>query len=46
MASGGSSGRRGLFVLDREALVEFFSALQRTAMRRLSAVGGPPPGGS
>ena len=45
MASGGSSGRRGLFVLDREALVEFFCALQRTAMRRLSAVGGPPPGG-
>jgi phenylacetate-coenzyme A ligase PaaK-like adenylate-forming protein len=45
MATGGSSGQRGVFVFDRAALVGFASALSRGLMARLGAVGGPPPGG-
>jgi phenylacetate-coenzyme A ligase PaaK-like adenylate-forming protein len=45
LSSGGSSGRRGVFVLDREALVQFIGALTRPVMARLWASGGPPPGG-
>jgi phenylacetate-coenzyme A ligase PaaK-like adenylate-forming protein len=45
LASGGSSGQRGVFVLDAEALVEFQSAINRRTMERLLAQGGPPPGG-
>lgn len=45
LASGGSSGQRGVFVLDADALVEFFCSLNRPTMQRLLAVGGPPPGG-
>ena len=45
LASGGSSGQRGVFVLDAEALVEFFCSLNRSTMQRLLAAGGPPPGG-
>jgi phenylacetate-coenzyme A ligase PaaK-like adenylate-forming protein len=45
LASGGSSGQRGVFVLDADALTEFFCALNRPTMQRLFAAGGPPPGG-
>lgn len=45
LASGGSSGQRGVFLLDTHALVEFFCALNRQTMQRLLAAGGPPPGG-
>ena len=45
MASGGSSGQRGLFVFDREALAGAFSSLSRWQMARMLALGGPPPGG-
>jgi phenylacetate-CoA ligase len=45
MASGGSSGERGVFVFDRPAVVGFFSALSRTLLARLQALGGPPPDG-
>jgi phenylacetate-coenzyme A ligase PaaK-like adenylate-forming protein len=45
MASGGSSGERGVFVFDRPAVAGFFSALSRSLMARLQALGGPPPGG-
>lgn len=45
LASGGSSGQRGVFVLDTHALVEFFCSLNRPTMQRLLAAGGPPPGG-
>jgi phenylacetate-coenzyme A ligase PaaK-like adenylate-forming protein len=45
LTSGGSSGRRGVFVLDRRAAVEFIASLSRSLMARLAASGGPPPGG-
>jgi phenylacetate-coenzyme A ligase PaaK-like adenylate-forming protein len=45
MASGGSSGERGVFVFDRPAIAGFFSALSRSLMARLQALGGPPPDG-
>jgi phenylacetate-coenzyme A ligase PaaK-like adenylate-forming protein len=45
MATGGSSGQRGVFVYDRTTLAGFASALSRNLMARLRAVGGPPPGG-
>jgi phenylacetate-coenzyme A ligase PaaK-like adenylate-forming protein len=41
-ASGGSSGQRGVFVLDCEAMVEFASSLLRSSIAR---GGGLPPGG-
>ncbi|HET6687122.1 MAG TPA: hypothetical protein VFH02_11415 [Jiangellaceae bacterium] len=45
LASGGSSGERGVFVFDRAAIAGFFSALSRSLMARLQALGGPPPDG-
>ena len=45
MASGGSSGQRGVFVVDRAALVGFTLSLSRGLLARLEALGGPPPGG-
>jgi phenylacetate-coenzyme A ligase PaaK-like adenylate-forming protein len=45
MASGGSSGQRGVFVFDRAALVGFTLSLSRNLRARLEAFGGPPPGG-
>jgi phenylacetate-CoA ligase len=45
LASGGSSGQRGVFVFDRPAVAGFFSALSRSLMARLQALGGPPPDG-
>ena len=45
LTSGGSSGRRGVFVLDRDAAVAFVGSLLRGLMARVQAMGGPPPGG-
>jgi phenylacetate-coenzyme A ligase PaaK-like adenylate-forming protein len=45
MSSGGSSGRRGVFVLDVAAQASFFTSLSRSLTRRLRTLGGPPPGG-
>jgi phenylacetate-coenzyme A ligase PaaK-like adenylate-forming protein len=45
MTSGGSSGRRGVFVLDRDGLVDYLGCLCRSLVARLRAQGGPPPGG-
>ena len=45
LGSGGSSGQRGVFVSDRDALVEFLAALIRPLMKRLLTSGGPPAGG-
>jgi phenylacetate-CoA ligase len=44
LASGGSSGERGIFVYDQEATVTYLSAFVRTGMARFAArVGWPPP---
>jgi phenylacetate-CoA ligase len=43
--SGGSSGQRGVFVLDRSAQVQFVGSLTRGLVARIQAMGGPPPGG-
>ena len=45
LASGGSSGKRGIFVYDEEALVELNAAIVRPMMARMNAMGGPPTGG-
>ena len=45
LASGGSSGTRGVFVVDRPGGVQFFGSLTRGLVARLEAMGGPPPGG-
>jgi phenylacetate-CoA ligase len=45
LASGGSSGQRGVFVIDRAAFVGFTLSLSRGLLARLEAFGGPPPGG-
>lgn len=45
LASGGSSGRRGVFCFDLDATVDFLGSLSRTTNERLAALGGPPPGG-
>ena len=45
LTSGGSSGQRGVFVLDEPAAVQFFGTLTRGLVARLEAMGGPPPGG-
>lgn len=45
LASGGSSGVRGVFVFDRTALVEFIATITRGLIARITAGGGPPPGG-
>ena len=45
LASGGSSGVRGLFVQTAEEYVEFAASVLRPAMARVFAAGGPPPGG-
>ena len=45
LTSGGSSGQRGVFVLDTAAMAEFGCLLLRSMMARLRAIGGPPPGG-
>jgi phenylacetate-coenzyme A ligase PaaK-like adenylate-forming protein len=45
VASGGSSGLRGIFVFDVPALREFAGLLTRNLVGRIDAMGGPPPGG-
>jgi phenylacetate-CoA ligase len=45
LASGGSSGERGVFVFDRHALVDYALGLTRTGLGRLLHLGEPPPGG-
>jgi hypothetical protein len=45
LASGGSSGERGLFVFDSPAFAEFASTLMRPAMARLGGAGGQPAAG-
>lgn len=44
LASGGSSGQRGVFVLDQPAAVQTFGSLSRGLVARLEAMGGPPGG--
>jgi phenylacetate-coenzyme A ligase PaaK-like adenylate-forming protein len=45
LTSGGSTGRRGLFVLDRPAAAQFFGSIGRSLAARIAASGGAPPGG-
>ncbi|GAA4875070.1 hypothetical protein ACFQ34_05710 [Pseudonocardia benzenivorans] len=45
MASGGSSGLRGVFLFDMAALSAFFGGLTRAAIARLRARDAIPPGG-
>lgn len=45
LSSGGSTGRRGLFVYDAPAFATFGATLMRPTMARLQAMGGPPAGG-
>ncbi|HKA67569.1 MAG TPA: hypothetical protein VKG85_00480 [Actinomycetes bacterium] len=45
LASGGSSGERGVFVLDAATMAEFGCLLLRPMMARLRTAGGPAPGG-
>jgi phenylacetate-coenzyme A ligase PaaK-like adenylate-forming protein len=44
LTSGGSSGPRGVFVLDRAAQRQFFGSLSRGLVARLRAAGTPPGG--
>ena len=44
LASGGSSGARGLFGFDVAAFAEYAASILRPAMARRSAGGGPPSG--
>ena len=41
----GSSGVRGVFVLDEPALVSFIGSITRGLVARIQAMGGAPPGG-
>jgi len=45
LASGGSSGQRGLFALSVTSFAEYACTLMRPTMARLRALGGLPPGG-
>ena len=45
LASGGSSGERGVFVYDRLAAVDYTLGLTRAGLARLMAAGPLPPGG-
>ena len=45
LASGGSSGLRGLFVQTVEEFAEFTASVLRRLVARLAAVGPPPPDG-
>lgn len=45
LASGGSSGVRGVFVQTAEEYTEFAASVLRPAMAPVFAAGGPPPGG-
>jgi phenylacetate-CoA ligase len=43
--TGGSTGVRGVFVLDVQAAVAFLGSITRGLVARLQAMGGAPPGG-
>ena len=43
--SGGSSGQRGVFVHDLDGQLQFVASVSRGLVARISAMGGPPPGG-
>jgi phenylacetate-CoA ligase len=45
LASGGSTGQRGVVVLDTVAGVAYALSLTRPLLARVRALGGPPPGG-
>jgi phenylacetate-CoA ligase len=45
LASGGSSGMRGLFVQSVDEYAQFGSGIVRRPLARLQTAGGPPPGG-
>jgi phenylacetate-coenzyme A ligase PaaK-like adenylate-forming protein len=45
LASGGTSGERGLFAFSAASFAEFGSTLMRPTVARLQALGGLPPGG-
>ena len=45
LTSGGSSGTRGIFVMDADALAEFVAVTIRPGIARSLAEGGPPPEG-
>jgi phenylacetate-coenzyme A ligase PaaK-like adenylate-forming protein len=45
LASGGSSGERGVFVYGAGAIVDYTLGLTRDGLARLLSLGPPPPGG-
>ena len=45
LASGGSSGERGVFAYGPDAIVDYTLGLTRNGFARLLALGPPPPGG-
>ena len=45
LATGGSTGQRGVFVFDPVAKAEFILSIIRSLLARLHAAGGIPPGG-
>jgi phenylacetate-CoA ligase len=45
LASGGSSGERGVFAYGPDAIVDYTLGLTRNGLARLLALGPPPPGG-
>src|SRR5207344_711132 len=45
LATGGSTGRRGVFVFDPAAKAAFVLSIIRSLLARLHAAGGIPPGG-
>ena len=45
LASGGSSGERGVFVQTVSEYADFVASLMRRAMAKMAAAGGPPPDG-
>jgi phenylacetate-CoA ligase len=45
LATGGSTGQRGVFVFDPAAKAEFILSIIRSLLARLQAAGGIPPGG-
>jgi phenylacetate-CoA ligase len=45
LASGGSSGERGVFAYGPDAIVDYTLGLTRGGLARLLALGPPPPGG-
>ena len=45
LVTGGSTGRRGVFVYDPPAKAEFILSVTRFLLARLTAAGGPPAGG-